>query len=185
MDPLRALALSSAEYRRRVAQVRPEDLDAPSRCPGWSVRDLVNHVAGGGHRYLLLLRGGGEAELAPTRTQDHVGADPLAGWLEWDEPLAAAFREPGAWERVVAHRAGDQTGLELLRMRVLEQTLHAWDLAVSLDFPADIDAGLAEHILAECLGAVEHLAAAGYYAPPSAPAADDPLTRLLAATGRA
>ncbi|MGD1257948.1 maleylpyruvate isomerase N-terminal domain-containing protein [Mycobacterium seoulense] len=34
----------------------PGDLDKPSGCDGWTIADVVNHVAGGGHRYVMLLQ---------------------------------------------------------------------------------------------------------------------------------
>src|SRR5690349_15751990 len=84
VDDLEALQLAGGELERRLPAVRDADLDRPSACPGWSVFDLVNHVIGGGHRYLPPVRGAAAADLAPTRTQDHVPPDPLAHFRRWE-----------------------------------------------------------------------------------------------------
>jgi uncharacterized protein (TIGR03086 family) len=186
VDDLEALRAAGAELARRLPAVREEDLDRPSACPGWSVFDLVNHVIGGGHRYLLLMQGAATADLAPTRTEDHVHPDPLAQFRRWEEPLAAALAEPGALDRVVHHPVGDRPGRYLLRMRYLDLALHAWDLARSLGLGEDLDPDLAAHLLAHGLPVVEELRDAGYYAAerPDGPATGDPVAELPRRTGR-
>ena len=186
MDDLRAMDLAGRELERRLAGLPADRMDEPSSLPGWSVFDLVNHVIGGGHRYLLLLRGATAEELAATRTEDHVGPDPLSSYLEWQLPLAAAFAEPGALDRVVHHPAGDRSGLELLRMRTLELALHGWDLARSLHHDDPLDEELCAHLAERATATVDGLRTRGLYGPPGD---DDPAlpaqVHLLRRTGRA
>ncbi|MGD1238805.1 maleylpyruvate isomerase N-terminal domain-containing protein [Mycobacterium paraseoulense] len=51
-------ALDQAErlWVDTLSAVAPGDLDKPSGCDGWTIADVVNHVAGGGHRYVMLLQ---------------------------------------------------------------------------------------------------------------------------------
>lgn len=185
MDDLEAMQRAGRELEARLPAVRKEVLDRPSACPGWTVYDLVNHVIGGGHRYLLLLQGAAADDLTPTRTQDHVRPDPPAGYQRWQRPMAAAFAEPGALGRVVHHRVGDRSGLDLLRLRTLELTLHAWDLARSLGLDETLDPAVCSHLLEHCGHLVEELRGAGLYAPrrtDDGPAT--PQARLLRETGR-
>ncbi|WP_051515815.1 TIGR03086 family metal-binding protein [Candidatus Blastococcus massiliensis] len=185
MDELAALDIAADDLLVRLAAVLPEHLDRPSACPGWSVFDLVNHVNGGGHRYLLLLGGAAADELTATRTQDHVRPDPVAACRRWQEPLAAAFAEPGALDRVVHHPAGDRSGRDLLRMRTLDLALHAWDLATSLGLDDALDPSLGEHLLAHGAGLVEELRGLGMYAQPGVDDGGPAQLRLLRLTGRA
>jgi uncharacterized protein (TIGR03086 family) len=43
VDPVVALLAALDALQVRVAALTPEDLDSPSRCPGWSVRAALGH----------------------------------------------------------------------------------------------------------------------------------------------
>ncbi|HET7415139.1 MAG TPA: TIGR03086 family metal-binding protein [Arthrobacter sp.] len=185
MDHLGALACSTDRLRQCLKLITAESLGLPSSCLGWSVYDLANHVIGGGHRYLLLLQGADADDLVETRIQDHVGDDPVQSHRNWAELLKAAFAEPGSFDRTVHHPDGERTGLDLLRMRVLEQTLHGWDLSVSLAESEQIDEDLSTYLLDECAGLLTNLRTVGRYAAPQdEDQDDDPSTRLLHFAGR-
>ena len=187
MDDLQALELAGRSLERRLAAVQVDVLQQPSSCSGWSVYDLINHVNGGGHRYLLLLRGAAAAEVDATRTHDHVRPDPLEAYRSWQRPLAVEFAAPDALSRVVHHPVGDRSGLDLLRMRTLDLTLHAWDLARSAGMDETVDLPLSDYLLDRCLYLVDELRGHGLYAPVGAafhrPASPD--RELLRLTGRA
>jgi uncharacterized protein (TIGR03086 family) len=126
-------------------------------------------------------------ELTATRTQDHVRPDPLDRYRHWQRPLAAVFAEPDALDRVAHHPVGNRSGLDLLRMRTLDLTLHAWDLARSLGLDETLDPELSGHLLSHCMYLVEELRGHGLYAlageqdgGPTAPGRE-----LLRLTGRA
>ncbi len=186
MDDLEALGLAGAALESRLSAVGDDQLERPSSCSGWSIYDLVNHVNGGGHRYLLLLREAPAEQLAGTRAQDHVRPNPLDSYRHWQRPLVAAFTEPHALTSVVHHPVGDRSGLDLLRMRTLDLALHAWDLARSLDLDETLDPQLIGHLLEHCLYLVEELRGHGLYAPTTQqhPEPSAPLRELLRHTGR-
>ena len=185
MDDFQALTVAGDELLRRLARVRPEDLQKPSVCDGWSVYDLVNHVIGGGRRYLLLLDHADAEVMQATRTQDHVGADPVTSYAELAEPLAAAFARAGALDDVVQHPAGDRTGLELLRMRITDVALHAVDLARSLGHDDRLDPDLVDYLLSACAPMFDQGRTAGFFGPALDVAETaSPQDRLLALAGR-
>lgn len=186
MDDFDALDLAGAALERRLPAVRDDQLERPSVCRGWSIFDLINHVNGGGHRYLLLMRGAPAEQLAGTRAQDHVRPNALASYRHWQRPLAAVFAEPHALIGVVHHPIGDRSGLDLLRMRTLDLALHAWDLARSLDLDETLDPELIDHLLNRCLYLVEELRGHGLYAPATRQHSEpsSPLQELLQHTGR-
>jgi len=159
-------------------------LGEPSSCAGWSVYDLINHVNGGGHRYQMLLRDADAAALAATRSQDHVKSDPDGSFWHWQRPLAEEFAAEGALSRIVHHPVGDRSGQDLLGMRILDVTLHAWDLARSLHLDEQLDPALVDHLLSRQMHLVEELRDRGLYAPVRDGAQSTPQHELLARTGR-
>src|SRR5918911_2459966 len=48
-DGLRAVEVLAARYAEVVKSLRPEEWTLPSRCPGWSVQDLVAHTGSNFH----------------------------------------------------------------------------------------------------------------------------------------
>lgn len=163
MDPFTALDASTARLRQALEGLKPDQLAGPSICPDWTVRDLANHVIGGADRYALLIGGADEEALAPTRTRDYAGDDPVAVLDRYAGVLRATFSQPGALERTAAHRAGDVTGSELLGMRVIEQALHAWDIAESAGASCDLGDDLCDHILQSWSGSIDRLRDYGFF----------------------
>ena len=115
------------------------DLAAPVRsCPGWQVRDLVEHL-GGVHRWTTeILRTGERAHFPDSPAGDELvrwfddGAETLARTLADADPASPCWtmappNEVGFWSRRQAHEA----------------MIHRWDLAVAVGAPADLNPALA------------------------------------------
>ena len=184
MDPHGALDVATAGFARTLALVEPDQWNSPTPNPGWSVRDLVNHVVGGNRRYVLLLTGAPTTAVEALRNLDHLGEDPGESFRTTAAEVAAAFEERGALERVVHHRRGDLYGAELLVMRITEHALHGWDLARAIGADESIDPPVVETILAAVDADPTSIERAGFT--PTAGAAElTGVARLLALTGRA
>ena len=143
-----AASRANVAFERRLRLVGPDDWPRPTPCSEWDVRALVNHVIGGNRRYTMLLHGASAESVNRTRAEDHLGAHPLTAFRTTARELAAAFREDGALTRIAHHPIGDRTGADLLAMRVLDVTVHAWDLARALDVDDALDADAVEFALA-------------------------------------
>ncbi len=108
-----------------------------------------------------------------------------ASFISTASDVLTAFREEGALERTVQHRAGGRTGIQLLHMRVLEVAVHGWDLAVAIGADDRIPPEVVELVLelALDLGRARQL---GAFAEPVGDAAADasPQARLLGMVGR-
>lgn len=136
-DLARALRATGA----LVAAVRDDQWTAPTGCPGWSVRDLLDHLATGGQALAAALRG----QEAP----DLSGQDPVSAYRASAQALQAAFDEPGALERVVTVPAGTVPGAVALHLRLTELLVHGWDLARATGQPTTgLPEDLAERELA-------------------------------------
>jgi uncharacterized protein (TIGR03086 family) len=183
VDALSALDVATAAFASTLRQVGDEVWDRPTPNPGWSVRDLVNHVVGGNRRYVLLLSGAPTAEVEKLRDLDHLGSDPVAAFTSTAAAAAAAFRAPGVLEVVVHHRLGDRYGAELLVMRIGEHALHGWDLARSIGADDTIDPPVVEVMLAAIEADPTSPARADFASLPEA-ASLTGAARLLALSGR-
>jgi uncharacterized protein (TIGR03086 family) len=181
--PIELLVVANDEFARRLRLVGPDQWTRPTPCSEWDVRALVNHVVGGNVRYQLLLRGAATERVEATRATDHLGDDPLASFLATADEVVACFREDGALERIVQHRAGDRTGGELLSMRILDAAVHAWDLARAIGADETLDDAVVRFLLAYSagmdLGPAQHaFAPADDDLPPNPPSQDQVLHRL-------
>ena len=117
---------AAAELRRVAAGVRDDQLDAPTPCADWTVRDLAAHTR--------------ELTKAFTHTARHEPAGNPADTDElppnWREQLAqdldtlvAAWREPAAWRGEADAGGVTMPSAELAVVVLDELVLHCWDLA--------------------------------------------------------
>jgi uncharacterized protein (TIGR03086 family) len=184
VDQFAALDRATAGFAAVLALVGNDQWGKPSINPGWSVRDLVNHVVGGNRRYVALLSGAPTTEVELLRDLDHLGSDPAAAFAGTSAEMIASFNRPGALDVTVHHRKGDRTGADLLTMRIMEHALHGWDLARSIGADDRIDPDVVTALLT-ALNADPTLLSRSGYQPVSPPAHDlAPQTQLLTLTGR-
>lgn len=184
MEDSAALSAGAVLLREQIAATDPARYDDPSNCEDWTVGQLISHVIGGGLRYVLLMQNATEADLVASRTHDFLAdGDPLGTLDRFEEQFAAIYAEPDALDRIAHHRAGDVTGRQLRGMRVLEQVLHAWDIATSLGEQLPLDDELCQYILDnfDDIAAWKRL---GFFGDPRPPRDESPSERLLALTGR-
>jgi uncharacterized protein (TIGR03086 family) len=184
MDKFTALDRATAEFAAILAKVADDQWATRSANPGWTVRDLVNHVVGGNRRYVLLLTGAPTVEVEALRDLDHLGTDPVTAFDETSAEVVAAFHAPGAMTRVVHHRLGDRSGAELLVMRLIEHAVHGWDLARSVGADDEIDPEITR-LLLSTFDSDPDLLARTSFVPGRPPPDADPQRRLLILTGRA
>jgi uncharacterized protein (TIGR03086 family) len=180
-----ALRRANAAFEQRLRLVGANDWPRPTPCSEWDVRALVNHVIGGNRRYTMLLRGASAESVNRTRTEDHLGADPVTAFTTTARELVAVFCEDGALIRIAHHPIGDRTGGHLLAMRVLDVTVHTWDLARALNVDATLDPDAVEFALAHT-EVIEAGREHGSFATPTGPVpvATAPQARLLHMAGR-
>ncbi|GAA3683361.1 TIGR03086 family metal-binding protein [Nocardioides ginsengisoli] len=182
MHDLDALDLSTALLRARLAAVPGDRWEAATPCEAWTVRDVAAHVVGDAVRYRLWLEGAPDEEVVASRAVDFAGDDPVAALDRIQGALREALAAPGALDHTVAHSAGVIVGRELLELRMLEQALHAWDIAVG----SGTDDTIGDELCARLLRAtptIDRLRSAGYYAAAAAPAGSLQ-EQLLRAAGR-
>jgi uncharacterized protein (TIGR03083 family) len=129
--------------RREAAQVSAllaaADLAAPvPSCPGWQVRDLVDHL-GGVHRWTTEIVRTGERARFP---DSPAGAD-LVRWFDDGAERLAKTLTDAEPTRACWTMAPPQEVVFWSRRQAHEAMVHRWDLATALGAPADLDPALA------------------------------------------
>lgn len=144
---LDTLDCATQSFSQVLSSLDATDLDRPTACGGWTVKGVANHVCGGALRYAHYLRGGMPDEIAWTRTADNVGHDPRSAHDKLSAELRILFTQPGAGSTRAHHPMQTISGTMLLRMRVVELAVHAWDITSTLEATSKIDNDLAAYLL--------------------------------------
>jgi len=176
------LGPATRELSRVAAHVGDDDLDRPTPCADWTVRDLLGHLLAltahfaGVARHEAAERGGPPAAL----TGDwRVLLDARLA------DLAAAWDEPGAWEGDGAAGGIEMPNAQLGVVALEEVVLHGWDLAQAVGAPFTVAEDDVAPVAVFVAG-FEHAPPerrAGLYGPTIA-ADEDGFARVLALAGR-
>lgn len=144
MDSLDVLARGASGFATTLSRVAPDQWTAPSGLGDWTVRALVDHVIGGDRMSTVILGGGSRADGLAEFARSAEDEDPVASFAAASSDMLAAFAEPGALERTVAHPAMEMPGGQLLGFRIGEYGLHGWDLARAIGADDAIDPDVLE-----------------------------------------
>jgi uncharacterized protein (TIGR03086 family) len=181
----RDLTAATAEVARAVAAVRDDQLSGPTPCTGTTVAGLLDHLLGLTLAFRLAARKE-QVTGAPRASAEALDADWRTRLPAQLEDLAAAWREPSAWEGTAEVAGVTMSGAATGRVALTEVVVHGWDLAVATGRPYRVDPGDA----VECLTFQREFAARiprgqGLFGP-EVPVADDApeFDRLLGFTGR-
>ena len=144
---MRELAEALERAGRVVAGVRPNQWEAPTPCPDWSVRQLVSHLVGGQVMFARILAGESFEVAAAQRGVDQLGDDPAGAYQRSAEALLEAAAAPGVAQRVVRVPVGTVPGAVALHLRTIEALVHGWDVARATGQPFEVPEELAEREL--------------------------------------
>ncbi len=193
MEPFVALDRARAEFERRLDSVGPDQWSEPTPCEGWTVRDLVQHLVVGDKMTVFLLSGASRDDTM-THLRDWHQAESgsstgelLASFRTTADAQAAALRQPGALEPIVHHPAGDVPGTQLLRFRIGDMTLHAWDLARAIGADDQLDLELVEDVYTSMVPMAPFIGTIGVFGSGPSGEVDDTAPvqqRLLDLSGR-
>ncbi|QKG23287.1 TIGR03086 family metal-binding protein [Actinomadura verrucosospora] len=184
------LAPAARRLAELIGTLPDERLEAPTPCADTSLATLVDHVDG-----LSLAFAMAAAKDIPeggTQPPSADGSSLAPGWRtrvpERLDALAAAWRDPSAWEGMTEAGGVRMPGEVMGRVALNELVVHGWDIAKASGRP--YDSGEAE--VRECLvfvgQAVEQSGGKGtpgLFGPAVAvPDGASPLDRLIGLTGR-
>jgi uncharacterized protein (TIGR03086 family) len=186
MDPS-SLDNAHREVWLRLQSVSAQHWVLPTPCEGWSVRDLVQHLAVGATMSRQLLSGETWTREAVVEEVSSV-PDLRAEW-EWrTAEERAGFAAFGGLDRAVTHPVmGDIPCSQFLGMRVGDALLHAWDLARAIGTDDQLDPELVVEVWTGMAPMAGFIRKSGFFGSgPSGEVGEDaPLqNRLLDLSGR-
>ncbi|MEV1178027.1 TIGR03086 family metal-binding protein [Nonomuraea sp. NPDC049784] len=122
-----------------------DDLDRPTPCAGWAVRDLLEHQIAQNHGFAFAATGQ-RSDLAGWRPRP-LGADPAAEHAASARAVLAAFATGGVLDRpfyLPEVRDGGPFPAELaIGFHFIDCVVHGWDFAKALGVPPNVDEDLA------------------------------------------
>jgi uncharacterized protein (TIGR03086 family) len=179
----RLYASAVANTRTYLAAVTEGHWGDPSPCTDWDILKLVTHIVTNSMNAKRTMEGN---ERVPAGT-DVLGSDALAAFDSATTATIAAFNEPGAMQRTVVTRRGDETGGAFALVPVQEMLVHGWDLGKAVGGDTALPADVVEVQYARALRMRENLRPSGAWGEAEAAVADDAdtQTKYLAILGRA
>ncbi|MEU6794196.1 TIGR03086 family metal-binding protein [Nonomuraea wenchangensis] len=140
------VALDAQAVRASVelaSRVRPADLSRPTPCLGWTVSDLLAHMAAQHYGFAAAARGDGDLDQWRLRS---LGDDVVAGYQDAAEHVLEAFAADGVLERSFPlpelARGIAFPGRQAVSFHFIDYVVHSWDLAKALggavEFPPDL-----------------------------------------------
>lgn len=182
--PLHLLAVGQLE--KLFAEVTPQDLDRPTPCAEFDLRQLLSHTVGGLHRLAYLGEGGQAQDVAAA-----TGGIPDDGWpaalQRARARVEAAWADDAALDRPTVAPWGEVPGRAAVGGYVLEAVAHSWDIARALDSTLPLDevlGGAALGIARSVLAPERRGGEVPFGEVQPAPADADVYTRLAAWLGR-
>ena len=180
------LGPTAASVSRVVTAVRDDQLTEPTPCTELSVAALLHHLG----TLSVAFRGAAAKEPqgpGPQPDAAGLGADWRTTLPARLDALAAAWRDPGAWEGETDIGGMRMTGADVGVVALNEVLVHGWDVAAATGQEYEVDPDAALRCLAFAIQIAEHapeMRDAIYEPAVPVPAEAPVLDRLLGQTGR-
>jgi uncharacterized protein (TIGR03086 family) len=126
MTPIEQLTQILPIVNDLVDRIEPDQLDDPTPCSQFTVRDVLDHMLGLGGAFAYAFRGQEAPTIEPPPRDGRV---PAAEFRKTMDGLLKAVRSPGAMQRTVTSPMGDMPGETFARLVAFDGLTHGWDLA--------------------------------------------------------
>jgi uncharacterized protein (TIGR03086 family) len=156
------LTLSTTNFLSVLNLVTEDVLALPTPCESWSVADLIWHVARASDMTVILI-GGASKQEATDLFKMSVPPDVLTQCRRALIDQSGAFAHASDPEFIVHHPMGDIPVHQLFDFRIMDLTLHAWDLARAIGASEALPDVLVTHIYARLLPLKEVIGQIGIF----------------------
>lgn len=147
-DPLRHLDLAQTRAGAVLATVRLDDLDRPTPCDEWSVRDVINKMVASTIVFTAFgRRETPDPSLDLVHPNELIGDDPVGVYLDAAAQCRDAWRQPGAVEGMAPSTIGEAKARAVLNARIFDTTILSWDVATAVGTDPNIDDEQAAYVL--------------------------------------
>src|SRR5882757_469775 len=169
-----------------LINVIDEQLDGPTACEKLKLKDLVVHVGGLAPAFTAAARKEfGELTDTPPVEGVPLDEDWRTAYPARLAELAAAWREPTAWEGMSRSGGVDFPGEVAGIVALTEVVIHGWDVAAATGQEYEIDPGTLDGVLPHVTAIAAEGPVEGLFGPAVAVADDAPaLDRVVAMSGR-
>jgi uncharacterized protein (TIGR03086 family) len=188
MDSIVMINRVLGETNRIVEGIEPSQLDNPTPCGDWTVRDVLNHITGGADMFAIAAAEGKvpDEKLGQLMAGDNLGDDYKGAFKAASARAATAFEPEGIVDKMITLPFGEMPAGAAINIAIFDVATHTWDLAKGTGQSTALDP--------EVLGAALELAqqmlsdewrAAGMFGEQVSVPDDAPIQdRLAALTGR-
>ena len=154
-NPVDPFNKASSHVKTVLAGVKQEQLNAPTPCSEWEVKELINHLISGAENAQAALTGHPEQIYLGTSESSYASEGNItrlsAGYdLRVSEAMQAAA-SPGAMEFTVPGPAGEMTSGQFLAATFMDQLIHTWDLAKATGQDTRLDPELTKICFQMCV----------------------------------
>jgi uncharacterized protein (TIGR03086 family) len=178
MELIDALERTFQHAQGVIGNVSADQLDNPTPCPEWAVRDLLRHTIG-------VVAGLGAAASGAPRAEFVLGPDPASQFQQAAEVALVAWRTPGVLDSVVNGGPGPMPGRSLAGINLLDTATHTWDIATATGQPAELPDDVAIAALEASRATISPEIRRGRFGPEvPAPDGAGPTEQLVAFLGR-
>ena len=141
MDSIVMINKVLGETSRIVDGIEPDQLDNPTPCEGWTVRDVLNHITGGADMFAIAATEGkvSDEKLGQLMVGDNLGTDYKASFEAASGRAKQAFNAPGVAEKMVTLPFGEMPAGVAVNFAIFDVTTHTWDLAKGTNQSTDLD----------------------------------------------
>jgi uncharacterized protein (TIGR03086 family) len=183
MTPIEQLAQIVPTVSDLVDRIEPGQLDDPTPCRRFTVRDVLDHMLVLGGSFAYAFRGEEPPTIEPPPRDGRV---PAAEFRKTMDDLLDAVRSPGAMERTVPTPMGEMPGETFARLVAFDGLIHGWDLARSTGQEYRIADAIVADVDSFARAAITDAMRDGdtFDVATTAPADADRLERLVAFSGR-
>lgn len=187
MTSSNSLRSAAGGFRDVVARIGDDQWRLDTPCAGWTVRQLVGHVAAGCQMAATLAEGGDRQTAIAVLGVDHLGDAPVEALDRALQRQQVAFDRPDIDDQVFQHPAGNMPGAQVLLFRVTDLLVHQWDLARAIGADETLDPDLVDEVWNDIAPILPMMASSGVFGSgPSGALNGDASAqaRLLDAVGR-